>query len=307
MRNSLLLFMICLGMHMQHAHAQDSLRAGLVDINGTQLYIKTIGQGDTILVIHGGPGLNHAYLLPHFAALAETHTIIFYDQRSSGKSQLCVKAQMNFSTFADDIEAIRKHFGIKKLNIMAHSWGALLAAHYILNYPEQVNSLVLISPVPFNKTLAEKSNIEAQRRSTPADSARKAEILQSSSFRAGDVEPIEELMLLSFKILFCDTTQLSKLDPALPPTYMVASMSMYGFVQEMANYDMFPRMKDIPIPTLIIRGACDISPEEADIQLQQRFTDATLVIMKDAGHFPFVEENKKWTKEVNTFYKGLTK
>lgn len=214
---------------------------------------------------------------------------------------------MNFSTFADDIEAIRKHFGLKKINLMAHSWGALVAAHYVLNYPEQANSLVLIAPVPFSKSYAELSNKEAEKRSTPADSARKAEILQSNSFRAGDVEPIEQLMMLSFKILFCDTTQLTQLDPSLPPTYMVASMSMYGFMQEMSNYDMFPRMKDIAVPTLIIRGACDISPEEADTQLKQRFTSAELVIMEDAGHFPFVEDNKKFTKVVNSFYKEMSK
>lgn len=307
MRNGLLLLTLCLGLSLQPIQAQDSLSAGMVDINQTQLFIKTIGHGDTILIIHGGPGLNHGYLLPHFAALAETHTLIFYDQRSSGKSQLCVKAQMNFSTFADDIEGIRKHFGIQKLNIMAHSWGALVAAHYVLNYPEQVNSLVFVAPVPFNKSLATLSNQEAASRSTPADSASKAEILQSTGFKAGEVEPIEQLMMLSFKILFCDTAKLKNLDPSLPPTYMVASMSMYGFVPEMSNYDLFPRMKDIPVPTLIIRGACDISPEAGDIQLQQRFTNAELVIMKDAGHFPFIEDNKRFTKEVNNFYKDISK
>ncbi len=301
----IVLLLLCFCLNSQTLVAQDSLRQGMVDINNTQLYIRIIGTGDTILVVHGGPGLNHEYLHPHLQALAKTHTLILYDQRSSGRSQLCVKTQMNFQTFSEDIEAIRKKFQIKQLNIIAHSWGSLVAANYMLNYPEQVRSMVFISPVPFSKTLAELSNQEAARRSTPADSARKAQILASDAFRAGEVQPIEDLMLLSFKLLFCDTNKLALLDPALPETYMVASLSMYGFAHEMSNYNLFPRMKNIATPTLIVRGVCDISPEEADTQLLERFDNGKLVLLKHSGHFPFVEENKKFTKTLNKFYKKL--
>lgn len=287
------------------AGAQDSLRQSMVDVNDTQLFVQIIGTGDTILVIHGGPGLNHLYLLPHFTGLAKTHTLIFYDQRSSGMSELSVKSRMNFTTFADDIEALRKHYGIQKLNILAHSWGALVASTYALNYPEQVRSLVYVSPVPHSKSLAEQSNKEAASRSTPADSAAKAAILVSDAFRSGEVQPIEDLMMLSFKLLFCDTANLQKLDPALPPTYLVASLSMYGFVDEMSKYDFFIKMKDIQIPALIIRGACDISPDEADTRLQACFTHASLVTFKKSGHFPFIEQNKTFTKTVNQFYSHL--
>lgn len=301
---SLLLIVVFAGSLMA-ASAQDSLSRGLLDINGTQLYVNIVGTGDTILVIHGGPGLSHQYLLPHFTALAKTHTLIFYDQRSSGQSQLSVKSDMNFATFADDIEALRKHFNLRKLHILAHSWGALVASTYALNYPEQVQSLVYVCPVPHSKTLAERSNKEAAARSTPADSAAKSAILTSDAFRNGDVQPIEDLMKISFRLLFCDTANLAKLDPSLPPTYLVASLSMYGFVDEMAKYDFFPKMKDISIPTLIIRGSCDISPEEADTRLQGCFTNASVVTFKKSGHFPFIEQNKSFTKTVNRFYSQL--
>lgn len=287
------------------AGAQDSTRQEQVKVNGTELFVKITGRGDTILVIHGGPGLNMLYLYPHLQELAKSHTLIFYDQRSSGMSQLSVKANMNLNTFAEDIEGLRKYYHIQKLNLLAHSWGCLVAATYMLNYPEQVRSVVFSNPVPFSKAYAEQSNKEAASRTTTADSLKRIEIFNSDPFKKGEVQPVEDLMLLSFKVLFCDTTKLAQLDPSLPSTYLVASLSMYGFAQDMANYDFFPKMKDIATPALILHGNCDISPLEADTRLQGRFTNARLVIFEHSGHFPFIEENKKWTKEVNKFYDKL--
>jgi proline iminopeptidase len=288
-------------------HAQDTLKQGLIQVNNTQLFVKIVGTGDTILVIHGGPGLNHAYLEPHLLPLAKTHTLIFYDQRSCGQSQLSVKTSMNFATFANDIEAIRNHFHIQKLNLLAHSWGSLVAATYMLNYPEHVASVVFSNPVPFNQAFAKMSNEEAAKRETPADSIKKAQILNSDLFRKGEVQPVEDLMMLSFRILFCDTAKLHELDPSLPPTYMVASLSMYGFMQDMKDYNFFPKMKDIPIPALIIHGNCDISPLEADLELQKCFTTCDVTIFENSGHFPFVEENKKFVKTVSKFYQDQAK
>ena len=298
----LLLSLLCSLMIAGSVQAQDTLKQGLIQVNDTHLFVKIMGKGDTILVIHGGPGLNHGYLEPHLLPLAKTHTLIFYDQRSSGESQLSVKSHMNFATFADDIEAIRKHFNINHLNLLAHSWGCLVAATYMLNYPEHVQSVVFSNPVPFDHTMAEMSAQTAADRETPADSIHKAQLIASDAFRNGDVEPVEELMKTSFKLLFCDTTNLSLLDPSLPSSYMVASLSLYGFMDDMKNYNFFPKMKDIPIPALIIHGNCDISPLDADLRLQKCFTNADVTIFENSGHFPFIEENKKFNKTVSKFF-----
>lgn len=288
-------------------YAQDTLKQGLIQVNGTQLFVKIVGTGDTILVIHGGPGLSHQYLEPHLMPLAKTHTLIFYDQRSSGLSQLSTKPSMNFATFAADIEGIRQHFHISKLHLLAHSWGSLVAATYLLNYPDHVASVIFSDPVPFNHTYARQSNEEAAKRETPADSIKKAEIIASDAFNKGEVAPVEELMMISFSLLFCDTANTHQLHPSLPPTYMVASLSMYGFMQDMKDYDFFPKMKDIGIPALIIHGTCDISPLEADMQLKSCFTNCDVTIFENSGHFPFIEENKKFVKTVNKFYEELQK
>ncbi|MFI5172084.1 MAG: alpha/beta fold hydrolase [Chitinophagales bacterium] len=187
--------------------SQDIVFDGLKEINGTQLYIKIIGKGEPLLVVHGGPGLNHGYLLPHLESLAKKYQLIFYDQRSAGASKLNVKANMNFKTFADDIEAIRKEFHYDKINIICHSWAALPATTYLLNYAQNVSAIIYCSPIPLNNSFANQTSHNAIERTSSADSLKRVELMASVGFQKGDMEIINQLMMLSFKQLFCDTNK----------------------------------------------------------------------------------------------------
>lgn len=283
--------------------AQDT--SGLYTINGTQLYLEIMGEGEPILVVHGGPGLNHEYLLPHLAPLAKNHKLIFYDQRSSGKSQLSVKDNMNLATFAADIDAIRIFFHIDQLNILCHSWGALPVATYLQHYPDKVRSVIFANPVPFSDDYAVESSRNAESRTSTTDSLKRIAIMKSDEFKAGTVSTVEELMKLSLKQLLCDTNNITKIDPKLPDNYLVASLSLYGFAKDMHDYDFYAQLKDISTPALIIRGTCDISPPVADTRLTSCFTNGKMLVFSHSGHFSFVEENKLFIKRVNQFYKGI--
>ena len=57
---------------------------GYVSVNGARLFYKAIGTGEPILILHGGPGLDHTYFLPQMASLSTTHRFILFDQRASG-------------------------------------------------------------------------------------------------------------------------------------------------------------------------------------------------------------------------------
>ena len=117
------------------------VKSGVQSINGTELFVKTMGKGEPILIVHGGPGLSHDYYLPHLESLAQDHQLIFYDQRVSGASLMNVdSSSINLDAFIEDIEALRKKFGIRVINLMAHSFGGLIAMNYAIKYPEKVKS-----------------------------------------------------------------------------------------------------------------------------------------------------------------------
>ena len=82
-----------------------TVESGLRNINGTELFVKTMGKGEPILIVHGGPGLSHDYYLPHLDTLAQDHQLIFYDQRVSGASSMNVdSSNITLDAFIKDIE-----------------------------------------------------------------------------------------------------------------------------------------------------------------------------------------------------------
>ncbi len=81
-----------------------------VEINGVNHFIKKMGQGEPIVVLHGGPGMFHDYLVPHFRSLAKNYQIIFYDQRGCGQTDFPKDTtSINIDYYVEDLEGIRNH------------------------------------------------------------------------------------------------------------------------------------------------------------------------------------------------------
>lgn len=105
--------------------------SGIIKSQEADLFYKVIGSGTPIFVLHGGPGMDHKYFLPHLENLGNTFQFIFFDQRICGKSSWDLDStSINMSSFVKDIEAVRKHFQLEKINLLGHSWGGLLAMWY---------------------------------------------------------------------------------------------------------------------------------------------------------------------------------
>ena len=80
-------------------------QAGFVDANGVMVYYMTIGRGEPLLIVHGGPGASHDYFLPYLIPLARTNQLIFIDERGSGRSpQLEDAKRYTVENMADDAD-----------------------------------------------------------------------------------------------------------------------------------------------------------------------------------------------------------
>jgi proline iminopeptidase len=119
---------------------------GYINIDESSLYYKIIGKGEPLIVLHGGPGFDHQPLMPYIGNLGKYCKVVLYDQRGSGMSTGPVdSASINVDRFVEDIEIIRKHLGVEKINLSGISWGGILALFYGIKYPNKLNSLVLFS------------------------------------------------------------------------------------------------------------------------------------------------------------------
>jgi pimeloyl-ACP methyl ester carboxylesterase len=115
--------------------------------DGVQIFYRTAGAGDPLVVVHGGPGFDHGYLAPGLEPLAESHRLVFYDQRGAGRSTIVSDAGLlGLDAHIADLEAVRRHFALERVTLLGHSWGAMLAAGYAMAHPDEVAKLVMVSP-----------------------------------------------------------------------------------------------------------------------------------------------------------------
>ena len=122
------------------------------DADGTKLqhYIAEYGieskPGNTIIVLHGGWGAEHSYLVPAIKPLADEYRFVLYDQRGSLRSPAVPPAKITYDALVEDLDQLRQRLGLEKVTLMAHSMGNMLAYGYLRAHPERVAGLVLVGP-----------------------------------------------------------------------------------------------------------------------------------------------------------------
>src|ERR1043165_3966572 len=116
--------------------------------DGIRLYYRIEGSGpQTLVVVHGGPGFSLESVRADFAPFAPNRRVIYYDQRGNGRSSLIDDpAALAWQRHVDDLEAIRRHFRLRKMTLLGNSWGGLLISLYAAAHPDRVERLVLDSP-----------------------------------------------------------------------------------------------------------------------------------------------------------------
>jgi proline iminopeptidase len=133
------------------AHSQERLapvpspEGDVPGAGGVRLHYRITGHGpDTVVVLHGGPGLNMEGLRPDLEPLERDHALLYYDQRGSGRSELPDSLALTADAMVEDLEAVRQRFRIEQLTLLGHSWGGGLALLYTMRYPRRVRRMVLV-------------------------------------------------------------------------------------------------------------------------------------------------------------------
>ncbi len=119
-----------------------------ITLNNYKFHAETMGDADSpvIIALHGGPGGDYRNLLP-IAPLANEYHVVFYDQRMTGLSSRKFDGVLDLKSYFDDLDAFVDHFGRgRKVILLGHSWGAMMASGYVGMHPEKVEKIILIEP-----------------------------------------------------------------------------------------------------------------------------------------------------------------
>ncbi len=271
--------------------------------DGVRLYYRVVGAGpDTLIAIHGGPGVDLESIAADFAPLAARHTVIFYDQRGAGRSTLPRDTTtLTAARQVDDLDAVRRHFGLARATLVAHSYGPLLAASYAIAHPAAVRRMVFFGAVPpvrgalwqrMGATMAsrldsaQRAGLDAAQRRLDAPGATGAEIRAACqaywavALRPRLADPDRSLRLVRSDLCASDPAGIRY---GLATTNRLV-MSSYG------AWDLTAQLGAVQAPTLVVHGEEDAIPIDLVARWVTALPHATLLRVPNAGHFPYVEQ-----------------
>jgi proline iminopeptidase/L-proline amide hydrolase len=143
----------------------------MAPVPGGRVYVRVNGRLDgsrlPVVMIHGGPGGNHAAFLT-MLPLADERAVILYDQLDSGLSDRPNDPKnWTVERFTDEVDAVRRALGVPRWHVLGHSWGGTIALEYGARRPEALAGLVLASPLVSTRSWI--ADADALRAQLPAD------------------------------------------------------------------------------------------------------------------------------------------
>ena len=278
-----------------------------------RLFYRVVGRGrDTIIAIHGGPGVDLESIFGDFTPLAERHVVIFYDQRGTGRSTLPRDTMLlSSATQISDLDAVRRHFKLDRVVLVAHSYGPLLAATYAIAHPEHVRGMVLLGPVPprrgdfwqrFGQTM--RSRMDSAQAARSADANRR--LVAGENVR----QACRDYWAIALRPRVADPehgvarirSDLCASDPAgirygLRTTNGVV-MASYG------DWDLRPALRTLDVPTLIVHGEEDAIPMDM-VSEWTLIPKSRLIRIPHAAHMLYAEQPEVVWPEVMRFLDAL--
>lgn len=272
----------------------------LVHVNGVDLFTRRVGTGPLVLVLHGGPGAHHDYLLPQYDRLATGRELLYYDQRGGGRSPVAREVPVGWREQVADLEALRAHLGIERVSLCGYSWGGLLAVLYLLEHPDKVERLALVSPASITAAWRQEFERRFAGRMSAPELVQAREELRASGLRERDPAAYQrrafELSVAGYFRNFSDARNLT--------SFRVTARTQQVVWASLGDYDLRRRLRDLssPVPrppSLVLHGTFDPIPIEGSRELAD-LLQAKLVELP-VGHCPHVEATEQFVTAIDAF------
>lgn len=284
-----------------------------VAVDNTSLFVRVTGGGQGVIVLHGGPDFDTAYLLPELDLLKDAYRLIYYDQRGRGRSAENVRPEdVTLASDLADLDAIRAHFHVDAPVLLGHSWGTVLALEYALRNPARVSRLILMNPAPVSASqlaVLRKSYVEQ----LGSEMERQREIMASAAYKAGEPEAVAARYRIHFRHGLRRAADYDKLMARMMVQFRAQGASgilkawaiesrLYRDTWNVADYDLLPKLRSLRIPTLVIVGEHDFIPPEIAAQIAGALPNATLATIEDCEHFAYLECSAEVRKAIDNFF-----
>ena len=232
-------------------------------VNGVRLFFDVEGTGlvpdgpamrekPTLLLLHGGPGMDHSTYKPRFSQLADIAQVVYLDHRGNGRSDAGPRETWTLAQWGDDVRAFCEALGIARPIVLGTSFGGMVALSYATRYPAHPAKLVLISTEAAGGRHLEERVALFERLGGPEVGA-----LARRRFLDGQ---LDEAMLEAWVRLAFPVYTRTPRDPAWVRRTMLNREMHLWFTRpggESRSFNFFPVLRSIQCPTLVMGGEDD--------------------------------------------------
>ena len=290
--------------------------------DGVRLHYRKVGTGkSTVVFLHGGPGLGINDGGYDMEPLVRGRTLLMYDQRGSGRSQIVTDPNLLTVDYQiRDLEEFRKHFKLERMSLVGLSWGAGLATLYASHYPERVERLLLVSPMPPARTpywpqrtaklnsligQAQVARLTEIRQLLPKSSDTQAVGLCREAFHISSepyfVEPPSNQIKLVRQRAARIRERVELMCDAPPAALRNRFVVVFAVFDSLGDWNFVPILNKIKSPALVIEGENSDVPLDATRAWATALPNGRLLLIPNAGHVHFLEQPKLFFDAANQF------
>lgn len=273
-----------------------------MSVRGVSLFVKVLGHGYPLLLMHGGPGLDHTSLLA-LQPLADQFTLIFCDHRCNGRSGGEVSS-MTFDNLTADADALRQHLGFDTWAVLGHSFGGHVALEYALRYPHSLSHLILMDTGGDQPSMVNSIPQELKKRGFNDAAAQAASRFFSGQFTPREFYPLT----LRYARAYYYNSSLWAMVRGILSQYRQKARpeaAIFGTSRVMPGWTVMDRLGEIKAPTLVMTGRDDfLFPPEHQVALAGGIPNARLKIIERAGHEAPSERPADVMRAIRSFMEG---
>ncbi len=284
------------------------MRQSFTTADGRLLSYEREGDGPPLVCHPGGPGFSSRYF-GDLAGLGESFTLVKLDPRGTeGSDRPADPRAYETSDYVADLEELRGHLGLERLDLLGHSHGGVVAMAYAAAHPARVRRLVLMSTLPrfqAEQVGAMEAAMLAKAGEPWYEDARAAlDAEQAGEFDSDEV--LAELVQREYPFYFSRYGDPERAYVETLKAERPNRDALRLFNEEIVTvFDLRPDLGRIEARTLVITGEDDfITGPVCAAEIVAGIPGAELVLVPDCGHFLFVEARERCREEVARFVGG---
>lgn len=262
--------------------------------DGYNINVEQVGSGLPLIVLHGGPGLDHSMFRPYLDSLGNEFRLLYVDERGQGRSERVDPTTLSLEVFARDVDLLAEALELDGFALLGHSFGAIIATYHATEFGTAVAYVISGGG---DSSDALDADVEAS-----LDALGDGRATIAASWEAEKTVETEEQL----KQLLRD--QMPFHFHGEPPTgYAEETVGSPDVLRYFAGigygaFDYRPKLSGVGKPTLIIVGEHDrtTTPRAARV-LHEGIPNSELLVIPEVGHMSFVEQTEPFLAAVRRF------